>query len=412
ERANMTIKPVAREKTRLYFGPYATRLEAEAAAKKVDTNFLRYQILQDDQSSGFIISFGAFADEMRLRAVGRVASSFGLGEGKATPVIHEGYQVVRKTAAEASAHESPSPTLVPGLKFDELFVDETSPTQTGESDPPSALWQDLRWSGYLKNETAYRYHEPRSITKIRNILYLNAQYPLIDNRVDLFFAGWAYHDLAYDLFNYDTIAARSERNDDEPLVFVERLDEEKDSPVADIRELYADLFFDKLDLRVGKQYIVWGVLEGVRVVDEVNPIDFRELIMPDLLDYRIPLWSLKMDYTGESADYQFIWIPDLRFNKPAPRGSEWEMLQDVCIGQAVTILCVNDRPQSWTLQDSEVGIKIDKTWLDTEFTLNYLYTWDDFPVVFRTVRVDSTQVPPAYFPAYTRIQLWGGTAVK
>jgi hypothetical protein len=177
------------------------------------------------------------------------------------------------------------------------FSDELTQTNVSPEEPSAAesFWSSFTWSGYFKNETAYRYHEPRSITKSRNIAYLSAQKSLSD-KTSLNFSGWAYYDLAFDLFNYDTIAGRDSRDAEEPLIFRERLREEKDSNVTAIRELYLDWTLEGLDLRVGKQYIIWGVLEGVRVVDELNPMDFRELILADLLDYRVSLWSVKADY--------------------------------------------------------------------------------------------------------------------
>ncbi|VAW86867.1 hypothetical protein MNBD_GAMMA16-1319, partial [hydrothermal vent metagenome] len=301
--------------------------------------------------------------------------------------------------------------VIEGLGIEGLFIDDGPRDGLGEKERKPSIWAGLEWSGYYRNETAYRYREPRSVTKMRSTLYLDARYPITDN-VGLFAAGWAYYDLAYDLFNYNTIAARSERNDEEPLVFVERLDEEKDSNVIDLRELYADFLLEGLDLRIGKQFIVWGVLEGVRIVDEINPIDFRELINLDLLDYRIPLWSVKLDYFREDTSYQLVWIPDLRFHKPAPRGSEWELLQNICIGQAAEILCADSSPESWTLRDSELGVKMDTYLWDTELSFSYFYTWDDFPVVFRSIRVDDNNIPPAFYPTYTRIHMFGTTAVK
>lgn len=283
------------------------------------------------------------------------------------------------------------------LDFDSLF------TEAVQKEKKAGFWSDLQLSGYLKNETAYRLREPRSITKIRNIAYLNAQYPF-GNNVDFNFAGWAYYDLAYDLFNYDTIAARLERNSEEPLAFVENLAQEKDSPVAAIRELYFDVAYDNLDLRVGKQYVIWGVMEGVRIVDEVNPMDFRELILPDLIDYRISLWTVKLDYYANIGDVQLLWIPDLQFHKPAPPGSEWELLQEVPGTR---------KPESWTLENSEIGIKFDTYLANTELSFSYFYTWDDFPVIFRTVKLDASEdEPPIFFPTYTRISMYGMTAVK
>jgi len=266
----------------------------------------------------------------------------------------------------------------------------------------SSFWDGLNLSGYLKNETAYRFREPRSITKIRNIIYLNSNPSLTDN-LDLNATAWAYYDHAYDFFNYETISARYERNSDEPIAFIENLDQERDSEVVALRELYLDYSSESYDLRVGKQYVVWGVLEGIRVVDEINPMDFRELILPDLLDYRIPLWTIKLDYYTDYGDVEFLMIPDLKFHKPAPAGSEWELLQAV----------PNTRsPESWTFENSEYGAKYETNLWDTDLSFSYFYTWDDYPVIFRTVKIAASSTEePEFFPAYTRISIWGMTAV-
>lgn len=267
--------------------------------------------------------------------------------------------------------------------------------------PFDSFLSDIQLSGYLKNETAFRYREPRAITKIRNIAYFNAKYPY-SSRFRFNFSGWAYYDLAYDLFDYDTIAARFERNDDEPLAFIVNLPREKDSPVAEIRELYMDMFLGDMDVRLGKQFVVWGVLEGVRITDEINPVDFRELLMPELLDYRIPLWMAKLDYYRENASYQFLWIPDIRFHKPAPPGSEWELLQEVPGTRF---------PESFDYENAEIGMRVSTNRWDTELSFSYLYTWDDFPVVFRRVRINEADAPE-FFPTYTRLSMYGATFIK
>ena len=273
-----------------------------------------------------------------------------------------------------------------------------APTQP---DKQSHFWSDVQLSGYLKNETAYRYRVPRSITKIRNVAYINAKYPYSPH-LKFNFSGWAYYDMAYNLFNYDTIAARFERNSSEPLAFLETLPKEKDASGAAIRELYADMYLGNLDVRLGKQFVVWGVLEGVRITDEINPMDFRELILPDLLDYRIPLWMAKLDYYRPEASYQFLWIPDIRFHKPAPPGSEWELLQEVPGTRY---------PQSFNYKNSEFGYKVNTNLWDTELAFSYFYTWDDFPVIFRHALLDQS-IDPQFFPTYTRLSMYGATFVK
>jgi hypothetical protein len=270
-----------------------------------------------------------------------------------------------------------------------------------QADTQKSFWSDVQLSGYLKNESAYRYRAPRSITKIRNVAYINAKYPYSPH-LKFNFSGWAYYDMAYNLFDYDTIAARFERNSSEPLAFLVTLPKEKDASGAAIRELYADMYLGNLDVRLGKQFVVWGVLEGVRITDEINPMDFRELILPDLLDYRIPLWMAKLDYYRPEASYQFLWIPDIRFHKPAPPGSEWELLQEVPGTRY---------PQSFNYKNSEFGYKVNTNLWDTELAFSYFYTWDDFPVIFRHALLDQS-IDPQFFPTYTRLSMYGATFVK
>jgi len=261
--------------------------------------------------------------------------------------------------------------------------------------------------GYIKNETAYRFDEPRSFTKIRNSIGLNWQY-LPTQKTRFYTSVWAYYDHVYDLFNYDTIAARNVRDEKEPLVFLEQLNKEKDDRRTELRELYLDMYFDNLDIRIGKQIVVWGVLEGMRIVDEVNPMDFHELITPELLDYRIPLWTFKANYYAGKTGYEFIWIPDLVFHQPAARGSEWELFQ---------VLDTTTKPKSFEPEFSEVGLKVTREMLDAEISLSYFYTWDDYPTTFRVVSLEDVQsAEPTQeipiFPTYTRMHMFGSTLTK
>ena len=281
------------------------------------------------------------------------------------------------------------------------------------------------WGGYVKNESAYRFDSPRTFTKIRDILYLNGQYN-VGSWLKYNFAGWGYYDHAYDLFDYQTVTGRQRRDEKEPLVFHEGLAMEKDSPVAAVRESYIDLYLKNLDVRVGKQYIIWGVLEGVRVVDEINPMNFRELILPELLDYRVSQWSAKLNYYNSFADFELVWIPDLQFHKAAPAGSEWELFQvlpETTVPKSCDFNFSRDSarllpkvifPNGCDLRFSEIGARLSKKIFGTDFTFSYWYGWDLYPVVFRLIsRADilnaraGSNIP--VYPTYTRISIYGLT---
>jgi len=265
-----------------------------------------------------------------------------------------------------------------------------------------SFFDDIQWRGYFKNETAYRFKEPRAITKMRNTLSITGSYSF-SPRYQLTATGEGWYDMAYALYDYDTIAARMERNSDEPLAFLFNLGKEKEDTRLELREFYLDILLDDFDIRIGRQFVVWGVLEGVRVVDEINPMDFRELILPDLLDYRIPLWMARADWFWDSGTWQFLWIPDIRFHKPAPPGSEWELLQEV----PGTIY-----PDTFDPANSEFGLRYSTVLFGADVTFSYFYTWDDFQVVFRRILIDDLQLEPQFIPTFTRITMYGTTFTR
>lgn len=55
-----------------------------------------------------------------------------------------------------------------------------------------------------------------------------------------------------------------------------------DDLTAGVRELYFDIYFDNMDLRVGKQQIIWGKADGVFITDVVSPRIFPGLFYPIL----------------------------------------------------------------------------------------------------------------------------------
>ena len=88
-----------------------------------------------------------------------------------------------------------------------------------------------------------------------------------------------------------------------PLVF-------GDFGVADIRDAYFERSLPNGVLRLGKQQIGWGKLDGIKVLDVLNPQDLREFILDDFGESRISLWSLYLDATVSGWRTELAIIPD------------------------------------------------------------------------------------------------------
>ena len=63
-----------------------------------------------------------------------------------------------------------------------------------------------------------------------------------------------------------------------------------------LRELYVERRLGPAHLILGKQQAVWGTSDGLKVLDIVNPQDFREFILEDYVDSRIPTWMANVTF--------------------------------------------------------------------------------------------------------------------
>lgn len=82
-----------------------------------------------------------------------------------------------------------------------------------------------------------------------------------------------------------------------------------------LRELYADTSISDWDLRLGKQQVVWGTADGIKLLDIINPTDFRELNQNTFEDSRIPVWMINAERNiGERGNVQLI-VSQIEENK-------------------------------------------------------------------------------------------------
>ncbi len=231
---------------------------------------------------------------------------------------------------------------------------------------------NLSLSGLVKNETALRLtkrEERGDFMKVENTLQVGAEFRLMDS-VHLFGLFRGFYEALYDI--------------EDDLYDSEFRDEYKELryPQEDewVREAYVDLLFDWLDVRIGKQQVVWGTADGIKILDAVNPTDMREFTLDDYRDSRIPLWMLKTEFAPTtSGTLQLLFIPDFEPNYIPPLGSPFTF-RATAIGAEnlaawpFAISITEEKPDPWeNIDESSFGAR----WLDViggfEYTLNYLY---------------------------------------
>jgi len=112
------------------------------------------------------------------------------------------------------------------------------------------------------------------------------------------------------------------------LDFIQRYNEENPIEIQ-LRELYADLYFDQSDLRIGIQKIVWGRATGGFITDILTPVDLREFLTQDPDDLRFGLTALNYTRYFDANSLQFVVSPLFQPDLLPPADSRWFPIQTI-----------------------------------------------------------------------------------
>ncbi len=81
---------------------------------------------------------------------------------------------------------------------------------------------------------------------------------------------------------------------------------------------------EQLDVKFGRQIVVWGKSDNIRITDIINPLDNREPGMTDIEDLRLPLLISRFDYYPRGSwNFSALLIHERRTPKEAAQGSEF-----------------------------------------------------------------------------------------
>ncbi len=245
------------------------------------------------------------------------------------------------------------------------------------------------FDGSVKNATATRLDEADRFVKIENSLELGYSNWLSDT-IGVTVKGLFLYDAVYDVENDLHVA-----------------DEDEYRLAAKLREGFVDLTFDAVDIRLGKQQVVWGKTDGFRITDLVNPLDLKEFGLADFIDSRIPLWMAKIDYyVATDFAFQFLVIPELEFTQLAHAGSEYALANPAYPAGVIPNVQKTDTPEEG-LDNTEYGLRFSGYYEGWDFSVNYLYTWDDLPTVRKSLNPSTGVLTLS--PKHERLHVVGGT---
>lgn len=192
----------------------------------------------------------------------------------------------------------------------------------GEGIGYTLLDGNFELKGFVRNITAVRTEDPSpgrggeqfkkgDIELSRSFLQLEGSYN-VQSSVRLYGRWRGAYDASFDLKQSHTFP--------QEVIDDQRLENE-------FRELYVDIRQGPLFLRLGKQQVVWGESDGLRIADIINPLDFSwHYFLENWEDIRIGLPMARAIYAvTPKTDLEFVWNPvSFKPAKYGGKGTYWE----------------------------------------------------------------------------------------
>lgn len=198
-----------------------------------------------------------------------------------------------------------------GGNLDELFsgFDEPAAREQQEIQTESGMlpeWIDVNGSFGLAASYNFSHKAPeagaadfRDLSMLRSTITLSSKMRFGDWQ--FYISGHGFYDAAY------AIQGRGQYTDALLDLYEQELE---------FNDLYLiGSLTSNLDIKIGRQIVVWGKSDNVRVTDILNPLDNRLPGMVDIKNRRLPVTMTKLDYYTGDWNLSSIMIHEVRFSK-------------------------------------------------------------------------------------------------
>jgi len=184
---------------------------------------------------------------------------------------------------------------------------EDTVTISTEAEEKSSFLPEL--TGKITEQIAYSLYDDKphdNISSLKSSLLLDYEHKF-ENGFKIKVNAKAYYDAIYEIKG-------SEKFSQDEL-------DELESEIELFDAYIEGSITENFDMKLGRQVVVWGRSDTIRVTDVLNPLDNRRPGMVDIEDLRLPVAMAKFDYFIGDWRVTPIAILEQRFSKNPPFGS-------------------------------------------------------------------------------------------
>ncbi len=168
----------------------------------------------------------------------------------------------------------------------------------------------------------------------------------------------------------------------------------------ELREAYIDFLGDNLDLRIGKQRVIWGKADGVFITDLVSPKDLSSFLVPDFEELRQAVTGVRADAYFGSHGIELVWLPWFTPTISPAAGSIWAPALPFPVAPTIQ---AEDKP-GFSLENGEYFARYSYMGESVDVSLMGGWFWNDTPafaVKAKTITpgigISALTVQPQYY---------------
>ena len=150
----------------------------------------------------------------------------------------------------------------------------------------------------------------------------------------------------------------------------------------ELREAFFEYSTSSWDLKAGRQIVIWGVADGMRITDIISPMDMTEFLARDYDDIRIPVNAIRLRLLKPKMRFELVYVPvPSFFIIPDEAENPWAVFPKD--GNPVFDINMDNKP-NLELDNSEVGARFSFFLPGADFSVCALHTWNKMPVFSRS----------------------------
>ena len=155
-----------------------------------------------------------------------------------------------------------------------------------------------------------------------------------------------------------------------------------------LQEAYFNYQNDLVEFKAGRQIVVWGVADGLRITDLISPVDYTEFMSSDYDDMRMAVDGFRVKYPGERVNAEIVYVPVPRyFQMPLGEDNPWRPNLPEKAG-----LDFPEGPDA-KFKNGDFGTRLSFFLSNLDFSISALHTHNQSPVsVVEPVSRDSVVI--------------------